>query len=59
MARPLVINSDTIAALVKKGAKPITGKKLDFPTSAPAPWAKLPNGTILVAEERGELLVAV
>lgn len=54
------ITEQLIKDLVAKGAKPVgRGKKLGFPTSAPGPWAKLPSGLVINAEERGELLVAV
>jgi hypothetical protein len=60
MTTPVPITENLIALLRKRSAKPVSGRgKLGFPTSAPCPWAKLSDGTILRAEERGDVLVAV
>ncbi len=55
---PTTITEALIETLRSVGAKTVDGRKLDFPEYVPAPWAKMPDGSVLVAEERGEYLVA-
>lgn len=57
--RGRVITDAFITELTKAGAKPVKGIKLGFPTAAPAPWAKLKDGTVVEAVEKGDELVAV